>query len=134
MAEPSPGDQLEALAVEEVDPLASASLDPNQSAAFELLQVAARRGPRAIEAGGDLPGGHLTTAEVQDEKDLPAGRVRKPGKDLVEVLELLLGGASAQTRASGCTCGNSMLGRPLRRSVSLSIGSQIAITSGCSWA
>jgi hypothetical protein len=74
MAQPSPGDQLEALAVEEVDSLASASLDPNQSASFELFEVPARRGPRAVEARSDLPSGHLTT----DQLHLVDKRIQNP--------------------------------------------------------
>ena len=49
------GDPFEALAVEGVASLASASLDPNQSGDFELFEVPAGCGPRALEARSNLP-------------------------------------------------------------------------------
>jgi len=69
---PGSGDVVEPLTVQAVDPLASTKLDANQACLFEDSQMARGGRPSAVEATGNLTGGHCATTSVQHDQDRPS--------------------------------------------------------------
>jgi hypothetical protein len=128
--QPALGDVSETRIIQDVHPLAPTLLDFDESGHLEQPQVVAGRRPGAPETIRDFTCCHLAASEMEDEENVPPGRMRQRAEDRVDIRQFPLNCTSTfDFHRFFANSSSSKFGKSISSQIA-PIGSHTAITDG----